>query len=57
MQNSEVVLNSATAPHDPRCNLFPTVASCDVKWYGSGGTLQKDNGICLLTQNKINQGV
>merc|ERR1712086_795005 len=40
---------------DVMCNAFPTVASCDLKRYGTGAKKENINGFCILSQNIINQ--
>ena len=40
---------------NPLCNTFPLEVSCSVPNFGAGGGIQKLNGMCVLTQNIINQ--
>jgi len=39
------------------CNAFPTVTSCTLYTIGSGGKGQGNNGMCILSQNIINQKI
>ena len=39
----------------PFCNTFPLEVSCSVPNFGAGGGIQMLNGMCVLTQNIINQ--
>jgi len=39
------------------CNAFPTVTSCTLPSFGSGGEGQGNNGMCILSQNIINQKI
>jgi len=48
---------SAEGLHNPMCNLFPTVVSCDMKTVGATGNTQSWNGLCVLSQNIINQWI
>jgi len=40
---------------DVMCNAFPTVASCIMNRYGTGGEGENITGFCILSQNIINQ--
>ena len=40
---------------NPLCNTFPLEVSCSVPNFGAGGGIQELNGMCVLTQNIINQ--
>jgi len=40
---------------NPLCNTFPLEVSCSVPNFGAAGGIQKLNGMCVLTQNIINQ--
>eukprot|EP00095_Tigriopus_kingsejongensis_P001485 snap_masked-scaffold124_size330879-processed-gene-1.6 protein:Tk01485 transcript:snap_masked-scaffold124_size330879-processed-gene-1.6-mRNA-1 annotation:"innexin inx2" len=39
----------------PFCATFPKVVSCDVPTVGAGGQEQWHNGLCILSQNIINE--
>merc|ERR1711971_1296049 len=39
------------------CNAFPTVISCTFNSTGAGGKGQSKNGVCILSQNILNQKV
>jgi len=39
------------------CNAFPTVTSCTLHYFGSGGKAQRENALCILSQNIINQKI
>ena len=47
----------AHADYHPMCNIFPTVVSCDFFNVGGSGGKQTINGICILSQNIVNQWV
>ena len=40
---------------DPKCNLFPTEVSCNVKTGGIDGNADENNLLCLLSNNLFNQ--
>jgi len=40
---------------DPKCNLFPTEVSCQVKFGALTGGTDKDNLLCILSNNIFNQ--
>ena len=42
---------------DPFCSTFPTVVRCDYKDVGAAGGSQNHDGLCILSQNIINQKV
>ena len=42
---------------DPMCNTFPSMVSCEMKKFGTGGNLEDINGYCLLAQNAINEKI
>ena len=45
-------------PHrNPMCSVFPTVTSCNIPNVGAGGGEQMHNGLCVLTQNIINEKI
>ena len=56
-QHTALERQSADAPLNPMCNIFPTVVSCDLKTIGTSGGEQNWNGLCILSQNIINQWV
>ena len=39
------------------CALFPTEVSCSIPVVGAAGENQEHNGICVLTQNIINEKI
>jgi hypothetical protein len=41
--------------HNPRCELFPTVVSCSVKYGSIIQEADKKNNICILSNNIFNQ--
>jgi len=45
------------ADYNPMCNIFPTVVSCDFLSVGGSGGKQTFNGLCLLSQNIVNQWI
>jgi len=51
------VLNydETTTAVDPKCNLFPTLVSCNVKSGGIDGNADESNILCLLSNNLFNQ--
>jgi len=50
-------LVTKTVDFNVMCNAFPTATSCTFNQYGSGGTPEHINGICILSQNIINQKI
>eukprot|EP00090_Calanus_glacialis_P014519 TRINITY_DN23321_c0_g1_i1.p1 TRINITY_DN23321_c0_g1~~TRINITY_DN23321_c0_g1_i1.p1 ORF type:complete len:250 (-),score=26.19 TRINITY_DN23321_c0_g1_i1:511-1155(-) len=42
---------------NPMCNTFPRIASCDYWRWGSGGSQENINAICILALNIINDKV
>jgi len=42
---------------NPMCRVFPTVTSCNLPNVGAGGGEQIHNGLCVLTQNIINEKI
>ena len=42
---------------NPMCHAFPTEISCDLPNVGAGGGNQVQNGMCVLTQNIINEKI
>jgi hypothetical protein len=42
---------------NPMCRVFPTVTSCNLPNVGAGGGEQVHNGLCVLTQNIINEKI
>lgn len=42
---------------NPMCNVFPTIVSCDIKYVSASKQIQKINGLCILSQNIINEKV
>jgi len=44
-----------TTAVDPKCNLFPTLVSCNVKSGGIDGNADTGNFLCLLSNNLFNQ--
>jgi len=41
----------------PMCNAFPTKVSCTMNYVGTGDGTAKINGLCLLSQNIINEKI
>lgn len=48
-------LSPAGGISNPMCSLFPTEVSCSIPVIGAAGDDQSHNGICVLTQNIINE--
>ena len=42
---------------NPMCELFPRIASCNFKRYGTGGSPENREAICVLGMNMINDKV
>ena len=42
---------------NPMCDVFPTKVSCDVSTVGAGSGSQTNNGLCILSQNIINEKI
>ena len=42
---------------NPMCTVFPTVTSCTIPNVGAAGVAQYHNGLCVLTQNIINEKI
>ncbi|KAL4127160.1 hypothetical protein QTP88_011358 [Uroleucon formosanum] len=42
---------------DPMSRIFPKVAKCTFEQYGSSGTIQKVDGLCLLPLNVLNEKI
>jgi len=42
---------------NPMCTVFPTVTSCNIPNVGAAGVAQVHNGLCVLTQNIINEKI
>ena len=42
---------------NPFCSTFPTEVSCDLPNVGAAGGKQNHNGMCILSQNIINQKI
>jgi len=42
---------------DPMCNAFPTTTSCTIKLGDPSGVISPKNGMCLLSQNIINEKI
>jgi len=42
---------------NPMCSVFPTVTSCNIPNVGAAGGEQVHNGLCVLTQNIINEKI
>jgi len=45
------------ALHNPMCEVFPTITSCDIPNVGASGVAQVHNGMCVLTQNIVNEKI
>jgi len=42
---------------NPMCGVFPTEVSCNIPNIGAAGEAQSHNGLCVLTQNIINEKI
>ena len=42
---------------NPMCHAFPTEISCNLPNVGAAGNVQNQNGMCVLTQNIINEKI
>jgi len=42
---------------NPSCAVFPTITSCNIPNVGAAGGSQFHNGLCVLTQNIINEKI
>ena len=49
--------DEAKYERDPFCSTFPTVVRCDYQDVGAAGGKQNHDGLCILSQNIINQKV
>jgi len=49
--------NERKHKRNPVCSTFPTVTSCSIPNVGAGGGDQSFNGLCVLTQNIINEKI
>merc|ERR1719244_2172075 len=45
------------AARNPMCAVFPTEVSCSIPNVGAAGDAQSHNGLCVLTQNIINEKI
>jgi len=43
--------------NNPLCSTFPTVTRCDMDYKGTGTGPAKSTGVCILSQNIINQKI
>jgi len=43
--------------YNPLCATFPTEVSCNIPYVGAAGAPSSANGLCILTQNNINQKI
>merc|ERR1712133_108498 len=50
-QNRDLMLRN------PLCAVFPTEVSCNIPNVGAAGNEQIHNGLCVLTQNIINEKI
>jgi len=50
-QNRDLMLRN------PLCSVFPTEVSCNIPNIGAAGNEQAHNGLCVLTQNIINEKI
>ena len=50
-------MNPTLAIRNPMCSVFPTVTSCSIPNVGAAGGEQIHNGLCVLTQNIINEKI
>ena len=42
---------------NPMCYVFPTIASCDYRRFGTAGKEENLNALCILALNIINDKV
>ena len=60
MSGSDVLAMSEEDPNlrkDPLNSVFPKVAKCTFNKYGPSGTIEKFDGLCILSLNIINEKV
>jgi len=50
-------INPEFGIRNPMCSVFPTVTSCNIPNVGAAGGEQVHNGLCVLTQNIINEKI
>jgi len=50
-------MNPTLGIRNPMCSVFPTVTSCNIPNVGAAGGEQMHNGLCVLTQNIINEKI
>eukprot|EP00092_Neocalanus_flemingeri_P088590 GFUD01111948.1.p1 GENE.GFUD01111948.1~~GFUD01111948.1.p1 ORF type:complete len:292 (+),score=79.07 GFUD01111948.1:73-876(+) len=50
-------MNQQLGIRNPMCSVFPTVTSCNIPNVGAAGGAQVHNGLCVLTQNTINEKI
>ena len=43
--------------NDPMIEIFPRMAKCNLNYYGSSGTIQKIDALCLLPLNIVNEKI
>merc|ERR1711956_135875 len=43
--------------HNPMCNAFPTVVGCSMPTAETGGKVTDKHGICILSQNIVNEKI
>ena len=53
--SKEKILTNFGFIRNPMCSTFPTEVSCSFPDVGAGGGTQTHNGLCVLTQNIINE--
>ena len=54
---TELKLERVCDCRNPMCALFPTEVSCSIPVVGAAGESQEHNGLCVLTQNIINEKI
>ena len=54
---SQMTLEEQRKNVNPFCRAFPTDVSCTVPNVGAAGGEQNHNGLCILSQNIINEKV
>jgi hypothetical protein len=43
--------------NDPMIEIFPRMTKCNLNYYGSSGTIQKVDALCLLPLNIVNEKI
>merc|ERR1712008_341883 len=52
-------MGTSEAPTEPgpMCETFPTAVGCKISTFGAAGGKSSDGGICILSQNAINEKI